>query len=57
MDDLSQDELDRLWLEEAKRRSKALDAGELESLDAFAVIWSLRLRLSVPRVSSSGDGE
>lgn len=57
MNDLTQDELDRLWFEEAERRSKALDAGELESLEAFAVIRSLRLRLRALPVPGSGDGE
>jgi putative addiction module component (TIGR02574 family) len=45
LDDLSEAELDALWLAEAERRDCALDTGELRSIPADQVFAEIRSRL------------
>jgi Putative addiction module component len=42
LDELSEREVERLWFEEAERRSRALDRGELESIPAEVVLREAR---------------
>jgi putative addiction module component (TIGR02574 family) len=45
LDGLSEAELEALWLAEAERRDRALDAGELKSIPAEKVFSEIRSRL------------
>ncbi len=45
LEDLSEAEVERLWLDEAERRDQALDRGELEAFPAADVFRDLRSRL------------
>jgi putative addiction module component (TIGR02574 family) len=45
LDDLSEAEIEALWLAEAERRDLALDRGELKSIPAEEVFANLRSRL------------
>ena len=42
LDDLSENEVEALWLDEAERREKAWDAGEVEGIPAEQVMRELR---------------
>jgi putative addiction module component (TIGR02574 family) len=42
LDDLSEDEVETLWLDEAERREKAWDADEVEGIPAEQVMRELR---------------
>jgi hypothetical protein len=45
LDDLSADELENLWLDEAQRRDTAVQDGKLQSVPAQQVIGELKARL------------
>lgn len=45
LDDLSEPEIERLWLEEAERRDAALDNGTARAIPADEVFSSARARL------------
>lgn len=45
LDNLSEGEIEALWLAEAERRDEALDKGELKSIPAEEVFANLRSRL------------
>ncbi len=45
LDDLSEPEIERLWLEEAERRDAALDNGAARGIPADEVFSSARARL------------
>jgi hypothetical protein len=45
LDDLSEPEIERLWLEEAERRDAALDADTARAIPADEVFSSARARL------------
>ena len=45
LDELSEAEIEALWLAEAERRDLALDKGELKSIPAEEVFANLRSRL------------
>ena len=45
LDNLSEAELEVLWLAEAERRDRALDKGELRSIPAEKVFADIRSRL------------
>ena len=45
LDDVDEQENERLWLEEAERRFKAYKAGTLSSRDAFDAIAEMRRNL------------
>jgi hypothetical protein len=45
LDDLSEAEIEALWLAEAERRDLALDRGELKSIPAKEVFANIRSRL------------
>jgi len=45
LEDLSESEIERLWLEEAARRDAELDSGEAQSIPADEVFASARARL------------
>ncbi len=45
LDDLSEPEIERLWLEEADRRDAALDNGTARAIPADEVFSSARARL------------
>ncbi len=45
LDDLSADEVERLWLDEAQRRDVAVQDGKLSSVPAQQVIAELRAAL------------
>ena len=45
LDDLSEPEIERLWLEEAERRDAALDNGTAGAIPADEVFSSARARL------------
>jgi putative addiction module component (TIGR02574 family) len=45
LDDLSEAEIEALWLAEAERRDLALDRGELKSIPAEEVFANIRSRL------------
>lgn len=45
LDEINEQENERLWLEEAGRRYDAYKKGNLPSRDAFAAIGDLRARL------------
>ena len=45
LDDLSEPEIERLWLEEGERRDAALDAGTARAIPADEVFSSARARL------------
>jgi hypothetical protein len=42
LDDLAEDEIEELWLDEAERRERAWDAGEVEGIPADQVLRELR---------------
>lgn len=42
LDDLSEDEVETMWLDEAERRERAWDAGEVEGIPAEQVMRELR---------------
>jgi len=42
LDDLADAELEELWLDEAERRERAWDAGEVEGIPADQVLRELR---------------
>jgi len=42
LDDLSEAEIEELWLDEAERRERAWDAGEVEGVPAEQVLRELR---------------
>lgn len=46
LDDLSEAELEALWIDEAERRDRALDKGELTSTPAAKVFADIRSRLT-----------
>lgn len=46
LDNLSQDERDALWLEEAVRRKRAVDAGLLKTVPLSRVIRKIRRRVA-----------
>jgi len=46
LEDISQDETDRLWAEEALRRDEELDSGSATARDAEDVFRDLRARFS-----------
>ena len=45
LDDLSEAEIQALWLDEAERRERAWDAGEVEGIPAEQVLRELRSSL------------
>jgi putative addiction module component (TIGR02574 family) len=45
LDNLSEGEIEALWLVEAERRDQALDKGEFKSIPAEEVFANLRFRL------------
>jgi hypothetical protein len=45
LDDLSESEVERMWLEEAQRRDAALDDGTARAIPAAEVFSSARARL------------
>lgn len=45
LDELSEVELEAMWLEEAERRDRALDRGELKAIPAETVFADIRSRL------------
>lgn len=44
LDDLSESEIERLWLQEAARRQGAIVAGEIETIPADEVLAQTRAR-------------
>jgi hypothetical protein len=46
LEDVAQEEIDRLWAEEALRRDEELDSGNATARDAEDVIRDLRARFS-----------
>ena len=46
LEDVSQEEIDRLWAEEALRRDEELDSGNATARDAEDVFRDLRARFS-----------
>jgi putative addiction module component (TIGR02574 family) len=42
LDELSEEEVETLWLDEAERRERAWDAGEVEGIPAEQVMRELR---------------
>jgi hypothetical protein len=46
LEDVAQEEIDRLWAEEALRRDEELDSGNAMARDAEDVIRDLRARFS-----------
>ena len=46
LEDVSQEEIDRLWAEEALRRDEELDSGNASARDAEDVFRDLRARFS-----------
>jgi len=46
LDDLSEAEIERLWLEEAIRRDEEIEAGKVELREAEEVFRDARARLS-----------
>jgi putative addiction module component (TIGR02574 family) len=42
LDELSESEVEALWLDEAERRERAWDAGEIEGISAEQVMRGLR---------------
>lgn len=42
LDELSEEEVETLWLDEAERREQAWDAGEVEAIPAEQVMRELR---------------
>ena len=42
LDDLSEDEVETMWLDEAERRERAWDAGKVEGIPAEQVMRELR---------------